>query len=136
MNKCDSLTSAISVWGGHCQYSPRAPLHPDNICRDLNNFEASNYEIFFQPRINSCVFGPNIPFSILFSSTCSLSCYLNVKNQVPHTYKTDFFFLSCNIYVVRWQTGRQKILKRMATDIPRTYCRCILNFFMNSILVC
>jgi hypothetical protein len=44
-----------------------------------------------------------------------LSCYLNVKNQVSHTYITDDFFLSFNIYVVRWQTGRQKILKRMVT---------------------
>jgi hypothetical protein len=44
--------------------------------------------IFFQPPVTSSLFGPNILLSTLFSNTPSLYSSLNVRDQVPHPYRT------------------------------------------------
>jgi len=43
---------------------------------------------FLQPYVPSCLLGPNIFLSTLFSSTNSLCSSLNVRDQVRHLYVT------------------------------------------------
>jgi hypothetical protein len=43
---------------------------------------------FFQPPATSCLLGPNILLSNLFSKALNLCPSFNVKNQVSHPYKS------------------------------------------------
>jgi hypothetical protein len=45
---------------------------------------------FLNSPVTSSLLGPNIPPSTLFSNTLSLCSALNVRDQVPHPYKTTF----------------------------------------------
>jgi hypothetical protein len=63
-----------------------------------------------QPPVTSYLVGPNILLSTLFSKTLNLCSSLNVKDQVPHPYQTTEYIILCfNVYVFRYQPGRQNI---------------------------
>jgi hypothetical protein len=54
---------------------------------------------FLQHPVTSSLFGPNILLSILFSNTLRLCSFLNVRDQVSHSYKTIGKFIFRRILI-------------------------------------
>ena len=86
--------------------------------------------------ITSSLLGPNIFLSTLFSNNLSLHSSLIVRRFLTPVQKAGkiivlyifvFIFLDSKM-------GDKKILHRMIARIPRL--QCVLNFFMNGILIC
>jgi hypothetical protein len=63
---------------------------------------SSSLHSFLQPPVTSSLSGQNIFLRILFSNTFSLYCFLNVRDQASHSYKTTgkISFVYSNIYVL------------------------------------
>jgi hypothetical protein len=61
--------------------------HSNYVWRRVQVMKLLNVQ-FFQPPITSLLFGPYILLSILLSNTFSLCSSLNVREQVPHPYRT------------------------------------------------
>ena len=75
--------------------------------------------------------GPNI-----LLNTINLLSSLNVSDQVSHLYNTNkhkYSSVNLQIYIFVQQTGRQKILHRIITNIR--FLLCALNFLLNIIVI-
>jgi hypothetical protein len=73
---------------------------------------------FLHSPVTSSLSGQNILLRTLFSNTLSLRSSFNVRDQVPHPYKTTGI-VDLNLDVPRQQAERQKTLDRMVASIPR-----------------
>ena len=77
----------------HMCYMPAHRFLFDFIIRKILGEEYRSLSFllrsFLQSPVTSSLLGPNILLTTLFSNTLSLLFSLNVKNQVPHPYKTS-----------------------------------------------
>jgi hypothetical protein len=86
----------------------------------------------FSPPIIPSLLGANIFYSALFPNTLTLCCFLNVRDQVSHSCKTtELFFIYFNVYVFRWDVGRQ--YSELSSN---KYTLNLIFFFLISILIC
>jgi hypothetical protein len=91
---------------------------------------------FLQPPIILSLLGPNILIRNLYSKTLSLCSYLNIRDQVSHSYKTTgkIIVLYIVIFTIfRQQTRRQKVLHWVVASITRI--QSALNFLLNQISI-
>jgi hypothetical protein len=69
--------------------------------------------------------------SILFSNTFSLCCFLHVRDQLSHSYRTTIFYIL--IYIIRWNVKRQ-----LQNEWQQAFAKLslILIFFTYALLIC
>jgi hypothetical protein len=79
---------------------------------------------FLRPPVTSSLLGPNIFLSTLFSKTLSLCFSLNVRDHVPHPYRTTGKIIVLYILILgfRQQTRRQMVLVCIAESVTRIQC--------------
>jgi len=77
---------------------------------------------FLHYSVSSPLIGLNTLLNTVFSNNLSLRSSLNVGDQISHPYQTRIKIIPSSVYlnlhIFGKQTGRQKILHRMITNIP------------------
>jgi hypothetical protein len=101
-------------------------LLPENYWVSSTDQYSCHYVVSSLP-VTLSLLGPNILLSTFFSDTPILHFSFNVK-------KLYYCSVYLKLYILWYQTGRQKILHWMIARI--FWLQSALNFFLNIILIC